>query len=104
MYRGIKDSIDQNRLQSDIDNLVHWSTTWQLLFIPAKCKHMSFSHLCNTTNYKTTQSDGKVFNIEKSSIERKFGNRDQFWSDIFRAHTFGFKESKWNYGCYKEKL
>jgi len=30
--------------------------------------------------------------------------RDRLWSDIFRAHTFGFKESKWNYGCYKQKL
>jgi len=32
MYRVTKDSIDLNHLQSDIDNLVHCSTTSQLLF------------------------------------------------------------------------
>jgi len=75
MYRGIKDSTrtDHNRSQSDFDKLVHWSTTWQLLFNPAKCKHMSLGQSCNTTNYKMTQSDGKVFNIEKSSFERDLG-------------------------------
>jgi len=30
MYREIKDSTDQNSLQSDVNNLVHWSTTWQV--------------------------------------------------------------------------
>jgi len=45
MYRGITTSeADCQQLQSDIDNLVSWSTSWHLLFNTAKCKVMSLGH------------------------------------------------------------
>ena len=41
LYKGISENADHQQLQSDIDNLVTWSTKWKLLFNLDKCKVMT---------------------------------------------------------------
>jgi len=41
LYKRISKNADRQQLQSDIDNLVTWSTKWKLLFNLDKCKVMT---------------------------------------------------------------
>ena len=56
MYNGMDTVSDRQQLQSDIDNLVAWSTTWHLLFNPLKCKVMTLGRASGTSDCNYTMS------------------------------------------------
>ena len=43
LYNQIKKPTDVNNLQSDLDNLITWSESWQMKFNPLKCETMRIS-------------------------------------------------------------
>ena len=56
----IKNQLDINSLQADIDALVDWSTTWRMSFSPEKCKTMRFckkNHPMNNTILRMKDGD-----------------------------------------------
>ena len=67
MYSGIDTISDRQQLQSDIDNLVTWSTSWKLLFNPLKCKVMTLGRANGPSdcNYTMNLCDSNVMNIAK---------------------------------------
>jgi len=56
MYSGIDTISDRQQLQSDIDNLVTWSTSWKLLFNPLKCKVMTLGRANGTSDCNYTMN------------------------------------------------
>jgi len=75
MYSGIDTISDRQQLQSDIDSLVTWSTTWQLLFNPLKCKVMTLGRANCTSdcNYTMNLCDSNLMNIAKCDSEKDLG-------------------------------
>ena len=73
MFRGIVNNYDSLQLQSDIDRLVTWSSTWRLLFNPNKCKVMTVGRAKSTSNYTMTLYDGSVISLERSTLEKDLG-------------------------------
>ena len=51
LYRPILSEADTQSLQSDIDNLMEWSSTWQLPFNEMKCKRMHLGIRNNSRPY-----------------------------------------------------
>jgi len=56
MYSEVGTISDHQQLQSDVDNLVTWSTTWNLLFNPLKCKVMTLGHANCTSDCNYTMN------------------------------------------------
>ena len=75
LYKGISKNADRQQLQSDIDNLVTWSTKWKLLFNLDKCKVMTLGHPPDVSDYRPTmtQNDGKHISVQRSHLERHLG-------------------------------
>ena len=44
VYREIKSTADHDCLDSDLDNLLTWSNTWQMRFNASKCKILSVTN------------------------------------------------------------
>ena len=51
LYRPVLSEADTQLLQSDIDNLMEWSSTWQLPFNEMKCKRMHLGRGNNSRPY-----------------------------------------------------
>ena len=51
LYRPVLSEADTQSLQSDIDNLMEWSSTWQLPFNEMKCKRMHLGRGNNSRPY-----------------------------------------------------
>ena len=51
LYRPVLSEADTQSLQSDIDNLMEWSSTWQLPFYEMKCKRMHLGRGNNSRPY-----------------------------------------------------
>lgn len=73
LYKRISKNADRQQLQSDIDNLVTWSTKWKLLFNLDKCKVMTLGHPLDVSDYTMTQNDGKRISVQRSYLERDLG-------------------------------
>ena len=101
LYKGISKNADRQQLQSDIDNLVTWSTKWKLLFNLDKCKVMTLGHPPDVSDYTMTQNDGKRISVQRSHLER-LGNYNWQWAELLR--TYGFLKSKWNYGSHQKNF
>ena len=64
--------IDKDNLQSDLDNLVKWSTDWQLRFNATKCHHL---HIGKETGFSYTmeEQDGGRISVSKVTEEKDLG-------------------------------
>ncbi len=71
IFRVIKNNRDQEILQSDLDKLYNWSTTWLLSFHPQKCKCMRIAKKPN----ETPKSEYKLNNhtLDWSGTEKDIG-------------------------------
>ena len=52
VFREIQSDEDRHKLQQDIDELLIWSTKWQLPFNESKCKVMHYGHTNRKVDYK----------------------------------------------------
>ena len=73
LYKRISKNADRQQLQSDIDNLVTWSTKWKLLFNLDKCNVMTLGHPLDVSDYTMTQNDYQCTEILP---EKRLGNYD----------------------------
>ena len=75
MSKGITNHVDRKLLQSesDIENLVNWSTKWKLPFDSTKCKIMTLCHNQVTSNYTMAYTDSTVTVTAKSVLEKELG-------------------------------
>ena len=64
--------LDKDNLQSDLDNLVKWSTDWQLRFNATKCHHL---HIGKETGFSYTmeEQDGGRISVSKVTEEKDLG-------------------------------
>ena len=67
LYARVNTECQRDNLQTDINNLVEWSETWQLRFNSSKCKHL---HLGNESGF-TYHMEGKE--IEQVHEEKDLG-------------------------------
>ena len=73
MFKGITNDADRILLQSDIENLVKWSTKWKLPFNSTKCKIMTLVHNQVTSKYTMAYTESTVTVIAKSFLEKDLG-------------------------------
>ena len=58
VYQQIKNQLDHDQLQADLDTLAEWQHTWQLQFNAKKCFVMRKTHIrnpkCSTINLEVS--------------------------------------------------
>ena len=52
IMKSIATPDDHQTLQNDLIKLAHWSSTWQMLFNLAKCKHLTFTNKSHPSIYQ----------------------------------------------------
>jgi len=68
MYNSVETDAKQQRLQSDLDNLVDWADTWQLNFNADKCKVLHLGR--QNRHYKyNMRKHGSTERIELKATE-----------------------------------
>lgn len=78
-FRHIRNKADNNKLQSDVNNLVKWSDTWLLKFHPDKCASISIRNKSNNNPPHTYYM--KDHPLKQSKCEKDIGVQiDEFLS------------------------
>ena len=72
VFRQIHEQADQQVLQDDIDNLSHWSDTWQLRFNAKKCKVLHIGRNNPQHQYSMYVKGEKEF-LEVTELEKDLG-------------------------------
>ena len=96
----IKNSLDRDLLQQDIDKLCKWSNDWSMSFNEDKCKTMviktasSNKILDNDFSYTMLRQDGSRFELNETTQERDLGiqinNKLKWNSQVDYAVSKGF--------------
>ena len=75
IYRQIATTGDVSILQSDIDNLFNWSSTWLLRFHPDKCKALHISNRSSSAGgvYTMNKYEGGSVTLEEIKNEKDIG-------------------------------
>jgi len=77
IFKEIKSSNDEGKLQNDLDELQKWSDTWLLKFHPNKCKVLTVSNRKmaekEANNYHLHDKEGKEVKLGQSDGEKDIG-------------------------------
>jgi len=69
----LKDIVNSQRLQADLNSLVRWANDWLPRFNVKKCKHMSIGPTSTTTLYSITDSDNVDHSLSTTDCEKDLG-------------------------------
>lgn len=73
LYRNIRNPLDQQDLQDDIDRLCKWSEKWLLKFNATKCKSVSYGNARHENQYTLLDHNENRHNLTRDDSEKDLG-------------------------------